>query len=1464
MFLLRIAKLAVIIGLMMFMDNNASAQERLQVFGAERLASAQNWTESDASFIPSTPGHNATVTFPASKWSALIGTLPLKEQDGSFTTHIRCRWITDLTTIKGASATVQFLDADSHDMPGAANVPIPVSADWQDVTVTAKVPKGATTLRYDIDCGAGTGTLEIAEYDLYLDGIDLSNAAIKGTPMPWLTVPGGSAALPPAGPNSARAEFTAAAPSSLDDPAWAKLPQYPIPTTSSNKTPLGDVAASFQMAWTPDALFVRYHAHDPILNFQSRSRYDRDCFEFLLMPTGHADQMGQGSKTGGLVAKEQYTITRTTDGQTDSNGEAITRLVSGGWEALLKIPLQTETRRIYPFNGLALTFNAVYQDADTLPQEHWLSFSKRDQTNSSWQDPALYVPLVFATEEKIAYKPFWLGGSDMAYNVEPKFPGRINLVHSSASLANIDLWDKTPEAHLDAYAAQGHACFRIQYPKTARQRRVIFVLSPFNVLAGETLDITMDGRVDAGPAISAPSVAFLSESSWNLTGSNQPAAVPMNQQWGKQFYHMTMPDTARGSLRNGRIMITFGVQPGRVVEVRDIKVTRRLPADFDALISVPGHYSHLWQGQRNVVDFLFDAESATQAKITAEAQNYFTGRVVMSRTWTKEMPVGQTRASWDVSGLPNGFFNVRLKVRDAGGGFLADRELYVSKSVQNTRFNPFSGIFMPNNYDIAAPQNIPETVAMLKGMGEGRAQWSDFYLFDSVGNDLPGDPLALLRAFHNAGLETGYTVPQSGTHDIGRNWQPDELQPFYTRFLTRTKGLFSHLSFSNEPNLYGGWSPEPDAREWAIYNRGFYNAVKKASPGTTPILGSFNDIPVDFIKTAAAENKNSFADGVIGLHLYGLEPNGAGFQNVMDSRRQLDQIHPGWKAWDTESGLVFYTFEGAFDLQSKKMPILLNAGYTSSIYLDGAGFIFPCGDSTPLVPMEAFKNKFYLDCIPVGRTTAADGKGVVYLFKRSDGQGLAAFWNTGHDAVTIRLPVQGQCKLFDVFGNSLGTLTAEKNSVVLNDRFVRYAQGVDLMSLRKDPTFIPAFHSKWPQPASDPGYTTQVFLSLPTAIKVFDREIAVGQASTITMSLHNAGATPKRLTLGSRRPDGLRVTFENQGNILLKPQETRIVSAQILADKAIAKQPCVLTGTLKNGLQVLPLVFSVQTAPPIDVRGYTRAIEIANHSPSATEVTVVGTKPEFVFQPGVVKETLAPAQSESLALQITPNTDYHGNFNSLNVPVYYSLSVTSSLGTSATDGRCLLFSPGPDDGSPADFAHLPYTAIPEHPGAEPFQADYDLRWTTSGLRIIARVHDVSPLQEGESGYLKDGGDSMIIAFDPNNGLAQKTFGANYHECGFAFSHNAPTSYLWDGRYGLELSTPFPEAINKISRDANYLYYDVTIPEMLFLSQNGGRNAGMSIAFVNREADRTSQIIELGQGIFPQRDPAKMGLLLSHK
>ena len=123
----------------------------------------------------------------------------------------------------------------------------------------------------------------------------------------------------------------------------------------------------------------------------------------------------------------------------------------------------------------------------------------------------------------------------------------------------------------------------------------------------------------------------------------------------------------------------------------------------------------------------------------------------------------------------------------------------------------------------------------------------------------------------------------------------------------------------------------------------------------------------------------------------------------------------------------------------------------------------------------------------------------------------------------------------------------------------------------------------------------------------------------------------------------------------MKPQETRVVSVQIQAAKTMDKQPLVLTGALNDGLKVLPLVFSVQTTPPIDVRGYTRAIEIANHSERPDRGQRGGDKARVRFPAGRGQgDARSLCSRDVMPLQITPNASYHGNFNSLNVPVYYT------------------------------------------------------------------------------------------------------------------------------------------------------------------------------------------------------------------
>ncbi|PAW76529.1 MAG: hypothetical protein B9S32_14885 [Verrucomicrobia bacterium Tous-C9LFEB] len=1421
----------------------------VHVFGTEKLASPQGWNiHNGCRLTPAASGRLASLEFPTGKWTALIGTLPLdKKMKGSFLLRLKCRWMGDTANLKATSVGLLYLDADTKTIKDAgASKVIAAKPDWQDLKIEATIPTEAVAVRFDI-ASHGGGTLEIESYELEWTGVDLSETAIKGVALPWLTIPGGKEKLA-VEPGAALVEFSTDEAFSFDSPVWEKRPAYKLAATSTNKTPLNDVAASFQLSWSVNALVVRFRAQDRFLNFKHESRYERDCFEFFLMPSGRV------SSGSGLIGKEQYTVSRSMNGETSANATAITRLVKDGWEAILKIPLRNEARRITPFNGLTLTFNAGYHDANTIGQEHWLSFSPKDQANASWRDPGLYVPLIFQTDETVAYRPLWLG--DVAeYNVEPQFPGRFNLVLNSTAKENFSTWMRPGDGKFEVMNEEASQGFRIQFAEDAKQAAA-YALSPFNVLPGEVIIMELEVRGSPGASVSLPRGQFVSQSSWQIVESKMTSPSAAGLQWIPCTYTMPIPDRFRDNIRNGRILLQYKAQPGRTIETRNIRVTRRTPADFDALISVSGLFSHFWSGEKNSLRFKFASGAAIKTKIKAEVKDYFGGATVLSQEWAKDVAVGESDLSWDVSSLPNGFFNVLLKVRNADGKFLADRELYISKGTKADRISAFSGLFFDSNLSLPAPLKSAEAIALFRNLGVGMVNWLNLHLVDGKGRDLPGDPLETVRAFKQAGFITGAIV-ERGSYSINREWQPGDMPTLYEKTFLKTKGLIDFWNFANEPNLPMGWGPAPDGREWAVFYRGFYNALKRHAPEAKPILGCFNQIPESYIRAAAEQNQNSFADGVVGVHLYGLEANGEGFKQLMQGRTQIDQVHPGWDVWDTESGLVFHNYRSILDLQSKKMPILLCAGFSRSFFYLDTDMVFPCGDSTPLLPMESFKNSFYMDCSPVGRATLAEGKVHLYLFQRKDGMGMAAFWNTGSDEVSIELPLRAGAELFDVFGNRISLPTDGKNRLVLKDRLVHYARGVDLALLQRDPSFIASFKSNQSTPATDRGYTTTTYLALPDVTKAFDREVAVGQPTVLSVSLHNESKNAQVVKLTGSGPDGLKISFKD-AVVSLKSSESRLIQVELLADRNINPQSFRLMGTLEDGSKLLPLVFTVKTAPAISVAGYTRSIELRNNSTNVSEIEVVATKNGYLFKPDVLKQRLQPSTSANLPIAISSQ----GKGNDFNRPIHYDLHVKWPGDEYTKDAMAILFRPQKLEGTSPDLAHLSYSALPEIQSAEKFQADYDLFWVPEGLRILARVQDATPVQDRENGDLKNGGDCLVLAFDRT--VTGEKPGAGYLECGFAFGRQSALSYSWDGNYGLETAKPFTAAIRRIHRDANYIYYDVVIPEKLLFPVGASEAVGMSMVFINRGLDGKSQRIELGQGILPERDPTKMGLLLKRK
>jgi len=163
-----------------------SAQE-FQAFGKERLAAVDSWTQYECKLTPAADGKNATIEFPAGKWSALIGTLPFDTaMKAKFQLRIRCRWVGDSSQVKPTGINFVFLDASKKDISASPVKPILAeAADWQDVALETETPANATAIRFDISSHGG-GTLEIESYSLSISNINLSTADIKKSKMSWL------------------------------------------------------------------------------------------------------------------------------------------------------------------------------------------------------------------------------------------------------------------------------------------------------------------------------------------------------------------------------------------------------------------------------------------------------------------------------------------------------------------------------------------------------------------------------------------------------------------------------------------------------------------------------------------------------------------------------------------------------------------------------------------------------------------------------------------------------------------------------------------------------------------------------------------------------------------------------------------------------------------------------------------------------------------------------------------------------------------------------------------------------------------------------------------------------------------------------------------------------------------------------------------------------------------------------
>lgn len=354
-------------------------------------------------------------------------------------------------------------------------------------------------------------------------------------------------------------------------------------------------------------------------------------------------------------------------------------------------------------------------------------------------------------------------------------------------------------------------------------------------------------------------------------------------------------------------------------------------------------------------------------------------------------------------------------------------------------------------------------------MGVGTVYFGELDFVNPSGTPLWRSCLEMIRPMKEAGFLVGSLLQRGDRSKIRSKFmQPIELTDYFRDTVRASEGLIDFWNFSNEPNLDGGWLPRADAREWIQFNRPFYNAVKEVDPKATVLLGNLNSIPVGYLRECHEQNGNAFADGVIGVHLYGVEVNGNGFENLLKARGEYEKLYPGWKVWDTESGSVFHTFRSLDELITKKAPILLCAGVEMAIFYDIGAAMIPHADATAVSAVEPFKNRFYPGLTPVGRVTLADGSVPMHTCSGTGRERRRRALEPAPLRGRIHAARQRRSRAFRPVRQPAGPVPDGDYVLKLTDRFVNYFRNVDLAALTGDASFIPAFRPSAASPRREP------------------------------------------------------------------------------------------------------------------------------------------------------------------------------------------------------------------------------------------------------------------------------------------------------------------------------------------------------------------------------------------------------------
>jgi hypothetical protein len=1469
-------RFAAILGSLFLALELLTAAEPVNLLVDGKLEKPHGWKFDLANLTPGNDTQPAQVIFTGSKYGCIFRHIPVTAAwPQELVMELTYRLVPALPTKKPFQLSAEFFDGLDKKIEGKDKLVqlIPNQPDWQTATLGFQIPVDTRSIRVKVQCFS-QGVLDIQQWRLFAEGLDAASAAAMGIDLDGLIMP---AQLTPSPQAAAHVRYFPAVPFQIDSPFWDNLEKFTLKNSGHNKSAPTekDLDAYFKIACDQDAIYVLMVARDDVLNVDSEPVHERDSFEFYLNPTGAVD------KGGGYQFKDMQVIAtcdptrkmapvlggRSLIGRTPVP-EIINRVEKDVISMLLRVPFKTDGWDFSPFPGMRFTANVKYNDADTQPQENVYSFAD-DPNNMSWNNTAAFVPFDIVSDVPLPYAPVRLPYlSDVKAPVNPNHDGFFNLEHGDCAkgMDGFSFWlspgwitsgvdDQQP------FNGRPSLCLDSSKLHAKLDDSAVLVGSMFNVQPGETIVFEFYAKYSGSGAPPMPSFRILSRCNWLVVGGGAISPNALTGEWQRYQGTFVVPKEFCGINRQVRIWGSFNNMRSNKIWIAERKLSRKTPIPLDAKIAAPTMFSHFDAddaAKKLILDFHNSGDSKTYFT-KAVISDYLSGASKVSAEWDLEIDQDKTKSiDWAFSLSEKGFFDASLCVyakRD--GTLLMQRNLAFSVGTGLDGYvSPFFGIWN-GDYRIPSYDSTGEFYRFIKRCG------IDKYFIGGAGEelspgkydfDLSGIPI---DGFKQAGFEISSKVMESS---FGKKEQDQDSDLIYSKCIQTARqfvGKIDDLCYANEPNLSFGWTTGPDGREWANAYRIAYNAFKNGNPEIIVSLGDLNAIPVDYLRDYHSINGEFFHDNIVGIHAYRSSYDKDAFEQFLKERQGVSDLFPDSEVRDTESGLVYKNYPVAMNLTAKKTPTLLCAGISRHYFYDMVDMFSPYGDSSPLIPIVMFQTFMLKDAVPLGKFDA--GNNVIgFLFRKGDTD-LAILWNiSGKGSATI--PLRPGAVMYDQFGNAVSEPAPA--DIQLQDTYVRYVLGVDGEAVKKGFSFQDAFVQA-PGKVKPTGFVTNPYLILEPSARMFDREIVVGEEIGIPVVVRNDSGRDFEIQFEANSTDMLTSRVEPPTMLLPKNSKSKI-EVKLLAKGDFNRVPLVVGGTTEGG-KLVPLTVTTSTAKPITVAGYSRMVLVKNNLPEAQDAALALSLWGFYFTPPGAALKLDAGEMQTMPFAVALDKAHPRNKGEAPVNMcqhQYGINVKTPDYEYSKFATYYEMVAGKEEKlAPGDFLEMQHSLKPESLSAESFETQISIRRGPDYLRVLAKIHDPSPVQSGNVGDIYKDGDCLVLGFDAGELENKAQYGNDDFELGFTVKPDGKgEAYRWNGQYGLEGATTVSELLRSATRDGEWLMYDIVIPIAMIKMPEGRSDIGFSILAINRTKDGKTEYCRFGDGLEQNRDISKFGIL----